>query len=72
MPYDYDFCVWPDETSRPGWSKAIYDWFRMGAQRVEMTFTEGEFERFREEMLRDGFALREISRRPHIATEVVL
>lgn len=61
--YAYSFCAWPSETW--GFKRAMFDLFRMLNGRVEMTFTEREFEQFRSQLGHDGFTLREIERVPY-------
>lgn len=68
--YTYEFSVWPAETW--GFKRAMFDLFRMLNGRVEMPFTEAEFERFRSELNHDGFTLREIERVPYHEPEGVL
>lgn len=57
--------------ARPGFKRAIFDLFRMLNGRVEMTFTEREFEQFRSQLGHDGFTLREVERWPHAEPESV-
>ena len=68
--YVYSFCVWPDET----WKHpcAIFTYFKMANTRVDMTFTQEEFERFRSEMSHAGLTLREVERWPHCEPETIL
>jgi hypothetical protein len=73
MKYDYSFCVWPDEKLVPSRFKpALFEWFRMIQTRTEETYTEEQFDHFRQKMLESGFILHEISRVPHVEPEVVL
>lgn len=58
--YAYSFSVWPDESW--GFKPALFDLFKMLNSRVEMVFTEREFERFRSELNHDGLTLREVER----------
>ncbi len=69
MKYTYSFVVWPDETW--DFDRAVYDYFRVFRRRVEMHFTEDEFERFRSGMGHHGFTLREVTRVPRQEPEVV-
>lgn len=70
MKYVYSFSVWPDETW--GFEPAIYELFRHLEWRVEMQFTEAEFERFRSQLSHAGLSLREIERWPQQEPETVL
>lgn len=69
VKYVYSFVVWPDETW--DFDKAVFDYFRVFRRRVEMHFTEEEFERFRSGMGHHGLTLREVTRRPYVQPEVV-
>lgn len=71
--YEYEFAVWPDETS-PRWNRAVYDVWRAGRLHgiIVMEFAEREFNDFREELAKCGLTLREIARRPHVEAEPVL
>jgi hypothetical protein len=69
MKYVYTFSIWPDETW--GFSRALFDTLRLVNTRVEMTFTEAEFEQYRSALNRDGFTLRAIVRVPYREPEVV-
>jgi hypothetical protein len=69
MKYVYSFVVWPDETWN--FDRAVYDLFRVLTSRVEMHFTEGEFERFRSALSHHGLTLREATRRPYVRPESV-
>jgi hypothetical protein len=40
--------------------------------RIEMNFTQVEFERFRSEVLECGITLREIQRVPYVKPEIIL
>lgn len=70
IAYDYNFSVWPDEES-PRWNRAAFELFRMLPMRVVMTFTEAQFDDFREDLARVGLSLREIERVPHHEPEAV-
>jgi hypothetical protein len=70
MKYIYSFVVWPDEQGT--FERSLFDYFRIFRHRTEMHFTQSEFERFRKEMLLDGFTLREVSRVTYIEPESVL
>lgn len=72
MTYTYSFCVWPEDGSQKRHSRHLFDWFRMGAGRVDMNFTEGQFHEFRLALLDDGFTLREIERTPYVSPTPVL
>lgn len=69
MRYSYSFSVWPDEKHRH--CRELFDLFRMLTARVEMNFTEPEFNRFRSQLRGEGFTLREIERVPHHEPEPV-
>lgn len=69
MKYVYTFSIWPDETW--GFSRALFDMFRLINPRVEMPFTEADFERFRSGLGHDGFTVRGVVRVPHHEPEVV-
>lgn len=56
----YSFSVWPDE--KWGFDTSIFDLFRMLTGRVEMEFTERDFELFRSRLSHHGLTLREIER----------
>lgn len=70
MVYLYSFCVWPVE--RWGFSRELYKAFSFLIQRIEMEFTQDDFEAFRSALNRDGFSLREIERVPWVKPENVL
>lgn len=70
MKYVYCFAVWPDETW--GFERAVCDLFAHLEWRVEMEFTEEEFERFRSGLSHAGLSLREIERWPQQEPETVL
>jgi hypothetical protein len=70
MKYAYTFNVWPDETR--DFSQAIFDVFRLIKPRIEMHFTEAEFEQFRSDLNHQGFTLRAIVRVPYTKPEVIL
>lgn len=63
MKFDYSFCIWPNETQ---WffKRSTFDLFKL-FPRVEMTFTEREFQAFTQDQSHCGLTLREIERRPH-------
>ncbi|HEY7312814.1 MAG TPA: hypothetical protein VH643_25850 [Gemmataceae bacterium] len=60
MKYVYCFAVWPNETWR--FDAVVYELFRHLEWRVEMRFTEAEFERFRSGLSHAGLTLREVER----------
>ena len=62
MKYVYTFSAWPSETW--GFKPALFDLFQFIAGRVEMVFTEADFETFRSTLNHDGFTLREVERWP--------
>ena len=69
MQYLYAFVVWPDETWT--WDRAVFDFFRIKRRRVEMQFTQTDFERFRSGLAHHGLTLREVTLRPHALPEPV-
>jgi len=68
--YVYSFGVWPDEQLER--TSALCELFRMLDTRIEMNFTQVEFERFRSEVLECGITLREIQRVPYVKPEIIL
>jgi hypothetical protein len=70
VKYLYAFSVWPAETW--GFDRALFDVFRLLNTRVEMPFTQAEFESFRSRLSHDGFTMRAVVRTPHREPEVVL
>ncbi len=69
--YEYSFSVWPDsECSR--WTPSTYKLFAMLSERLTIDFTARDFRDFREALAKQGFTLREISRRPSAEQETVL
>jgi hypothetical protein len=70
MKYDYRFNVWPHETW--GHPRELFDLFRLLNGRLELTFTETEFEMFRSKLSHIGYTLRGVVRVPHQEVEVVL
>jgi len=70
MKYAYRFSLWPDETW--GFNSALFDVFLLFNTRVELTFTEAEFEAFRSQLSHDGFTMRGIVRVQYQEPEVVL
>lgn len=69
MKYLYSFSAWPSETW--GFKPALFALFRTLSARVELAFTEWEFERFRSTLNHDGITLREIERVPYHDPEAV-
>jgi hypothetical protein len=65
--FSYSFCVWPVE--QWGFGRDLYQLFGLLSRRIEMEFTEEEFEKFRSALNRDGFSLREIERVPYLKPE---
>jgi hypothetical protein len=65
----YGFSVWPDET----WTfdQAVYRVFEIMSSRVELDFSESEFERFRSGLSHHGLTLREVERVPYIEPEAI-
>ncbi len=70
MKYVYTFTVYPHEDWR--FKRALFDVFRLLNTRVEMPFTQEEFEDFRSRLSHDGFTVRGIVRVPYYAPEVIL
>lgn len=70
MKFSYTFNVWPDEVW--GFDRALFDVFRLLNTRVQMTFTEAEWEAFRSRLSHHGFTLRAVVRVPYREPEVVL
>jgi hypothetical protein len=70
MKYAYTFGIWPAGTW--GFRRSLFDVMRLLNSRVEMHFTEAEFERFRSELNHDGFTMRGITRIPYHDPEGVL
>lgn len=68
--YNYSFSVWPSETF--GFRRSLFSAFQLLATRIEMGFTEKEFERFRSELSHDGFTVREIERAEFVIPEMVV
>lgn len=68
--YVYTFNVWPSDGM--GFQREMFDVFRLLNTRVEMPFTEEEFEIFRAALIFSGFTLRAVVRVPHHEPEVVL
>jgi hypothetical protein len=69
VKYVYSFVVWPDETW--DFDRAVFDLFRVLTARVEMHFTEQEFETFRSRLSHHGLTIREVTRRPYVQPESV-
>lgn len=69
MKYAYTFSLWPDETW--GFDRALFDVFRLLQTRVEMNFSEEEFEAFRSQLSHHGFTLRAVVRAPYHEPEPV-
>jgi hypothetical protein len=67
--FSYSFSVWPDE--KWGFQREVYELFRMLNGRVDMIFTQDEFERFRSALSHDGFTIREVERIPYCEPEAV-
>jgi hypothetical protein len=67
--YDYSFSVWPDE--KWGFDSSVFSLFRALGTRVEMEFSEGQFELFRSSLSHYGLTLREVERVPHFEPEAV-
>lgn len=70
MKYTYTFDVWPNEVW--GFNRALFDVFRLLTPRVELPFTEEEFERFKSMLWHDGFRVTGVVRVPYNEPEVVL
>ena len=69
MKWVYEFSVWPAEH---GFCKSVYVLFEQLMTRVQMEFTEEEFEFFRESINQHGITLREIERFRYQEKETVL
>ena len=69
MKYVYSFTVWPDEMW--DFDRAVFQLFDILTSRIEMNFTEKEFELFRSRLSHHGFTLREVTRRPYVQPEPV-
>lgn len=69
MKYVYTFSVWPHER---GFCKEVYTLFESLNTRIEMEFTEEEFNLFRDKLNNHGFTLREIERVPYHCPETLL
>jgi hypothetical protein len=67
--YVYTFVAWPDETWN--FDRAVFDLFKVLTARVELVFTEREFEMFRSRLSHHGFTLREVVRCPDVPKESV-
>jgi hypothetical protein len=67
--YDYSFSVWPSETW--GFDRSVFALFTALGTRIEMDFSEDEFEAFRSGLSHHGLTLREIERRQHADPESV-
>lgn len=66
----YSFSVWPDETRTT--DPAVYALFEFLGGRIEVEFTEEEFQRFRQGLENHGLALHEIERVPYQQPEAIL
>lgn len=69
MKYSYSFSVWPAE--QWGFDKAVFSLFEVLGGRVQLDFTEPEFERFRSGLSHHGLTIREIERVPYAIPETV-
>lgn len=67
--FNYTFDSWPDECG--GFDDAVYRLWDVIKGRVEMPFTDPEFERFRLGLGRHGITLREVERVPYHEPEAV-
>ena len=73
--YTYSFLVWPGERTG-GWTGLglcceVYEVFIRLNTRVEMVFTENEFETFRSRLGVDGFSLPDMERVPYHDPEAI-
>lgn len=66
----YSFTVWPDETA--SWSREVFTLFEYLTTRIELEFTEQEFNEFRLKLGSQDLTLREIERVPYSQPETVL
>jgi hypothetical protein len=67
--YNYSFSVWPSETW--GFGRSVFVLFESLGTRIEMAFTEHEFEWFRSELSHHGLVLHEVERVPYVEPEIV-
>ncbi len=67
--YKYAFSAWPAE--QWGFHRSVFILFEVMAGRVELEFTEQDFEMFRSGLSHHGVTLREIERVPHVDPEPV-
>jgi hypothetical protein len=67
--YNYSFVVWPAD--QWGFDRSIFTLFQAMGVRVELEFTEPEFEIFRSGLSHHGLTLREIERVPYRDPEPV-
>lgn len=67
--FNYSFCVWPDESLR--FHPAVFQVFGILKSRVELPFSQSEFDRFRSGLAQHGFTLREVERVPFAEPEPV-
>lgn len=66
----YSFHVWPDETWQ--FDRAVIRLFEILGARIELDFSESEFERFRSGLSHHGITVRDIERVPYQEPETVL
>jgi len=69
VKYVYEFSVWPAEH---GFCQQYYKLFEHLTSRVQMEFTEADFETFREAINQHGLTFREIERFESTRRERVL
>ena len=67
--WNYSFQVWPDETWK--FDHAVIELFKAMRGRIELTFTDRQFERFRSGLSHHGLTLREVERVPYHDPESV-
>lgn len=68
--FNYSFTVRPE--ARLAADPSVQRLFGVLAERVELDFTEGEFERFRTSLASLGLRLHEVQRVPYLEPEPVL
>ena len=67
--FNYSFVIWPDETWK--FHADVFKAFEALGARVELAFTEPEFEQFRSNLSHHGLTLREVERVPFVEPEPV-
>jgi len=67
--YAYSFALWPAHGTT--FSRGLQECLKL-YPRIEMTFTESEFENFRHHLKLDGFELHEVERVPYHEPETII